>query len=280
VGDRALAGPDEDPEPEGVDQLHLRQVDQDPRAAAELHLLQDLAQVRARPRRRRHHGRSPRSSRGARGDGRASVPRAVLPPGGARRRTLPPGSVPSGATTGGAASDPRDALELLGATAASERGTVRATGWRAPVRTATSGRWGRSRRAAHPRGAAAGPAGDVVDLPEDLPAALVARLERAGVTSLWSHQREARDRVRAGRHTVVATGTASGQVALLPAPDRRAPARGRPLGGALPRPDQGAGPRPAAGDPRLEPAADPRRGRRRRHPGPERDAIRAPPTGC
>lgn len=53
--------------------------------------------------------------------------------------------------------------------------------------------------------------GDAVPLPEDLPPALVARLERAGITSLWSHQREARDRVRAGRHTVVATGTASGK---------------------------------------------------------------------
>jgi DEAD/DEAH box helicase domain-containing protein len=54
-------------------------------------------------------------------------------------------------------------------------------------------------------------AGDVVPLPEDLPPALTARLERAGVTSLWSHQREARDRVGAGEHIVVATGTASGK---------------------------------------------------------------------
>nr|WP_281175594.1 DEAD/DEAH box helicase [Nitriliruptor alkaliphilus] len=53
--------------------------------------------------------------------------------------------------------------------------------------------------------------GDVVALPDDLPASLVARLERAGVTTLWSHQRESRDHVRAGRHTVVATGTASGK---------------------------------------------------------------------
>ena len=54
-------------------------------------------------------------------------------------------------------------------------------------------------------------AGDVVALPDDLAPALVARLERAGITSLWSHQREARDRVAAGTHTVVATGTASGK---------------------------------------------------------------------
>jgi DEAD/DEAH box helicase domain-containing protein len=52
---------------------------------------------------------------------------------------------------------------------------------------------------------------DRVALPEELPPALVARLERAGITQLWSHQREVRDRVRAGRHTVVATGTASGK---------------------------------------------------------------------
>ncbi len=31
------------------------------------------------------------------------------------------------------------------------------------------------------------------------------------MTTLWSHQRESRDHVRAGRHTVVATGTASGK---------------------------------------------------------------------
>jgi DEAD/DEAH box helicase domain-containing protein len=53
--------------------------------------------------------------------------------------------------------------------------------------------------------------GDVVALPDDLPPALVSRLDLAGITSLWSHQREAREHVRAGRHTVVATGTASGK---------------------------------------------------------------------
>lgn len=52
---------------------------------------------------------------------------------------------------------------------------------------------------------------DVRPLPDGLPAALVARLERAGVTRLWSHQAEAYRRVRAGEHTVVATGTASGK---------------------------------------------------------------------
>ncbi|MEX0834492.1 MAG: DEAD/DEAH box helicase, partial [Nitriliruptor sp.] len=54
-------------------------------------------------------------------------------------------------------------------------------------------------------------AGETVPLPDDLPAALVSRLELQGVTELWSHQREARDRVAAGQHTVVATGTASGK---------------------------------------------------------------------
>ncbi|MEX1177928.1 MAG: DEAD/DEAH box helicase [Nitriliruptor sp.] len=52
---------------------------------------------------------------------------------------------------------------------------------------------------------------DRVPLPDDLPPALVARLELQGITDLWSHQRETRDRVRAGDHTVVATGTASGK---------------------------------------------------------------------
>jgi DEAD/DEAH box helicase domain-containing protein len=52
---------------------------------------------------------------------------------------------------------------------------------------------------------------DEVALPDDLPPAIVTRLDQQGVRTLWSHQREARDRVRAGEHTVVATGTASGK---------------------------------------------------------------------
>lgn len=45
------------------------------------------------------------------------------------------------------------------------------------------------------------------DLDPRLPAALAAR----GITQLYAHQREAFDRVRAGRHTVVVTPTASGK---------------------------------------------------------------------
>ncbi len=48
-------------------------------------------------------------------------------------------------------------------------------------------------------------------MPDDLPAALVHRLEQAGITELWSHQAEVLARARAGEHLVVATGTASGK---------------------------------------------------------------------
>ncbi|MCC5949222.1 MAG: DEAD/DEAH box helicase [Nitriliruptoraceae bacterium] len=50
-----------------------------------------------------------------------------------------------------------------------------------------------------------------VPLPDELPGILTSRLERLGIEHLWSHQAEVRDRVLAGRHTVVATGTASGK---------------------------------------------------------------------
>ncbi|CAN5207133.1 DEAD/DEAH box helicase [soil metagenome] len=52
---------------------------------------------------------------------------------------------------------------------------------------------------------------DLVAVPDDLPALLVGRLELGGVRSLYRHQMEALARVRAGRHVVVATGTASGK---------------------------------------------------------------------
>ncbi|MBW3602434.1 MAG: DEAD/DEAH box helicase [Actinobacteria bacterium] len=52
---------------------------------------------------------------------------------------------------------------------------------------------------------------DLVAVPEDLPALLVGRLELGGVRSLYRHQAEALAQVRAGRHVVVATGTASGK---------------------------------------------------------------------
>ncbi|MCP5151606.1 MAG: DEAD/DEAH box helicase [Ectothiorhodospiraceae bacterium] len=48
-------------------------------------------------------------------------------------------------------------------------------------------------------------------LPPDLDPRLAAALAARGVERLWSHQREAWDHVRAGRHTVIATPTASGK---------------------------------------------------------------------
>ncbi len=50
-----------------------------------------------------------------------------------------------------------------------------------------------------------------VPLPDELPAALRARLEHAGITTLYRHQEEAWRRARQGEHLVVATGTASGK---------------------------------------------------------------------
>jgi len=50
-----------------------------------------------------------------------------------------------------------------------------------------------------------------VPLPSDLPAPLPARLRRLGVEALYTHQAQALEHVRAGRHVVVATGTASGK---------------------------------------------------------------------
>ncbi|MDQ3538835.1 MAG: DEAD/DEAH box helicase [Actinomycetota bacterium] len=51
----------------------------------------------------------------------------------------------------------------------------------------------------------------MVSLPDDLPELLVARLGLLGIEALYSHQHEALARMRAGRHVVVATGTASGK---------------------------------------------------------------------
>ncbi len=48
-------------------------------------------------------------------------------------------------------------------------------------------------------------------LPDDLPPLLRDRLERVGIGALYSHQAKALEAVRAGRHVVVATGTASGK---------------------------------------------------------------------
>ena len=52
---------------------------------------------------------------------------------------------------------------------------------------------------------------DTVDFPDDLPPLLIDRLRNSGVTSLYRHQAEALDLVRAGQHLVVSTGTASGK---------------------------------------------------------------------
>jgi DEAD/DEAH box helicase domain-containing protein len=48
-------------------------------------------------------------------------------------------------------------------------------------------------------------------LPEDLPGDLLDRLRRDGIEHLWSHQKDALELARAGRHLVLATGTASGK---------------------------------------------------------------------
>jgi len=51
----------------------------------------------------------------------------------------------------------------------------------------------------------------LVELPDDLPTSLRARLEHAGIDRLWSHQAETLDRARQREHLVIATGTASGK---------------------------------------------------------------------
>jgi DEAD/DEAH box helicase domain-containing protein len=102
-----------------------------------------------------------------------------------------------------AALDPRDVLELLGATSASgltERASETPDD---PARTADEGLVHLERLPARD--------GQSVALPDELPRALAVRLEQAGITSLWVHQEEAWRRAREGEHLVVATGTASGK---------------------------------------------------------------------
>ena len=48
-------------------------------------------------------------------------------------------------------------------------------------------------------------------LPTELPSALADRLARSGIDALYHHQATAREQLLAGRHSVVATGTASGK---------------------------------------------------------------------
>jgi DEAD/DEAH box helicase domain-containing protein len=97
--------------------------------------------------------------------------------------------------------DPRDVLELLGATSA-------------------SGLTERASESSEPRAADEGlvhlerlPARDAksIAVPDELPSALRLRLEQAGITSLYGHQEEAWRRARDGEHLVIATGTASGK---------------------------------------------------------------------
>src|SRR5438309_946592 len=52
---------------------------------------------------------------------------------------------------------------------------------------------------------------DFADLSVPLPTALAGTLRAAGIARLYSHQARAADRLREGRHTVIATGTASGK---------------------------------------------------------------------
>ncbi|HUH06877.1 MAG TPA: DEAD/DEAH box helicase [Egibacteraceae bacterium] len=65
-------------------------------------------------------------------------------------------------------------------------------------------------RIAHLRHLPARPA-VTAPIPDSLPPPLAQRLELVGITSLYSHQAEALELVRGGRHVVVATGTASGK---------------------------------------------------------------------
>ena len=48
-------------------------------------------------------------------------------------------------------------------------------------------------------------------MPEWTDPALRGALNGAGIPQLWAHQREAADRLHAGEHTVISTGTASGK---------------------------------------------------------------------
>ena len=106
--------------------------------------------------------------------------------------------------------DPRDVLELLGRTSGpsvtrrdsrDDAGDTVAVGDR--TGDDASGLVHLERLPA--RGA------NAVPVPDDLPASLRSRLDLLGIDRLWSHQAEVLDRVRAGEHLAVATGTASGK---------------------------------------------------------------------
>ena len=70
------------------------------------------------------------------------------------------------------------------------------------------------------------------ELPEWTDPALLAALTGAGIPQLWAHQREAAERLRAGEHVVISTGTASGKSLgfLLPVLTSVLAGRGAPSG--------------------------------------------------
>lgn len=100
--------------------------------------------------------------------------------------------------------DAADVLTTLGAAGAA--GAVPHAAGRAPAEAAPGEGEGLVHRTTLPERRA-----ESVVFPQGLPGVLVKRLARAGIDQLWSHQAEAVERVRAGEHIVVATGTASGK---------------------------------------------------------------------
>jgi DEAD/DEAH box helicase domain-containing protein len=97
--------------------------------------------------------------------------------------------------------DPRDVLDLL-ATTSSASGAVAAA--------AAEGRDDPDAGLVHVARLPAREA-ELVDLPADVPKAVVHRLAQQGITALYRHQAEAYELARAGTDVVVATGTASGK---------------------------------------------------------------------
>lgn len=81
------------------------------------------------------------------------------------------------------------------------------------------------------------PARDAVveQWPSWVPGAVREAHEEQGITALWGHQAEALAHLRAGRHVVVATGTASGKSLIFQVPALAALAEGRPAGGLASR---------------------------------------------
>jgi DEAD/DEAH box helicase domain-containing protein len=75
----------------------------------------------------------------------------------------------------------------------------------------------------------------LVEPSDDLPEVLLARLRARGITHLWSHQAAAVALARAGRHVVVATGTASGKSLCYQLPVFEALLKGSPRGAQGPQ---------------------------------------------